>query len=128
MSEPTNKKVLIVDDDQFLLNMYSLKFKKNNFEVDTVAGANYALEKLRAGAKYDAIIFDIVMPGMDGFDMAETMKKEKLGGEAKLIALTNQSQQGDIDRGKEIGISSYIVKASTVPTEVVAQVEDLLKK
>jgi two-component system chemotaxis sensor kinase CheA len=127
--EPNQKKsVMIVDDDQFLLNMYKLKFENSDYQVNAVTSGLMALEKLRSGIIYDAIIFDIVMPAMDGFEFAETVKKEKLAEKSALIALTNQGQPADIERGKNIGIDGYIIKASTIPSEVVKEVGIIIEK
>src|SRR3989344_1448220 len=122
------RKVLLLDDDQFLLNMYALKFQKSGYDVDSATSGSNALEKLRAGGIYDAIIFDVVMPAMDGFEFAETIKKEKLSPRSILVALTNQGQAEDIERGKKIGVDGYIVKASAIPSEVVAEVSIILEK
>lgn len=127
MPQKTNK-ILLVDDDQFLLNMYAIKFNKNGYETEAVTSADKGLERLRSGEKYDAIIFDIVMPNIDGFLFAETIKKENLAPQAALIALTNQAQNDDIERGKSIGVDGYIVKASTIPSEVVKEVRTILEK
>lgn len=128
IKEKKAKKILIVDDDQFLLNMYSVKFKKTGFEIDAVSSGAFALDKLKSGIKYDAILFDIVMPSMDGFELAETIKKENLQGDAALIVLSNQNQSSDIDRFNAIGVDGYIVKASTIPSEVVKEVDLILEK
>lgn len=122
------KKVLLVDDDQFILSMYALKFQKSGYEVDSAINGSVALEKLRSGGTYDAIIFDVVMPQMDGFEFAETVKKEKLSLKSALIALTNQSQSADIERGNKIGVDGYIVKASAIPSEIVNEVGIILGK
>ena len=61
------KKILIVDDDSFLLDMYALKFSKSNFSVSTALGPESALEKLRDGLYPQVILLDIMMPVMDGF-------------------------------------------------------------
>ncbi|HEY9584155.1 MAG TPA: response regulator [Candidatus Paceibacterota bacterium] len=131
MAEETTtkqRKVLLVDDDQFLLNMYSMKFKKSGYEVDAASSGSNALEKLRSGGIYDVIIFDVVMPTMDGFEFAETVRKEKLVPGAALVALTNQGQAEDIERGKKVGVDGYIVKASAVPSEVVNEINVILEQ
>lgn len=117
-----------MDDDHFLLNMYALKFRQSGYEVDVVGNATDGLEKLRSGTKYDAVIFDIIMPMVDGFQFVETIKRDHLSPDTLLIALTNQSQTEDIERGKSLGIDGYIVKASTLPSEVVREVMDILEK
>lgn len=118
----SNKKVLLVDDDQFLLNMYSIKFKKSGFTVDTAVGSLDALTKLREGATPDILLLDVVMPVMDGLELLEHIRKEKLVPTATVIILSNQNQPADIERAKSLGIASYIVKASSIPSEVVAEV------
>ncbi len=123
----TKGKVLLVDDDQFILNMYAMKFQKSGYEADSAISGSSALEKLRGGAVYDVIIFDVVMPKMDGFEFAETAKKEKLSPDSVFIALTNQGQSADIERGKNIGVDGYIVKASAIPSEIVNEVGIILK-
>lgn len=113
-------KILLVDDDRFLLDMYSLKFKKSGVEIDPVSSSVSALEKLRTGNVYDIIILDIIMPTMDGIDLLKTIRAEKLSPDAVIIMLTNQSD--DIDKAKAFVIDGYIIKATTIPSEVVEQV------
>ncbi|HEY0979665.1 MAG TPA: response regulator, partial [Candidatus Paceibacterota bacterium] len=72
----------------------------------------------REGATPNAILLDIVMPGMTGFEVLEAIKREGLKKEAKLIVLSNQGQQSDIDQAKALGANGYIVKASAIPSEV----------
>ncbi len=112
----------MVDDDKFLLDMYALKFKHGGLEVDTAVGAPDALNKLRDGLVPDILLLDVVMPGMDGIDLLEEIKKQHLADNAVVVILTNQGQQSDIDRAKAVGIAGYIVKASTIPSEVLEEV------
>ncbi len=127
MEETAKKKtkVFIVDDDKFLLGMYSLKFSNNGYDVDTTVGSLPALEKLRAGATPDIILLDIIMPHMDGLELLKTIRDEKLVPSATVIMLTNQSQSSDIERAKELAVDGYIVKASTIPSEVMQEVEKI---
>ncbi len=120
--EGQKKKILIVDDDNFLLDMYALKFSQNNFEVYTAGNGVQALEKVKGGLCPDVILMDIIMPEMDGFEMLETINKEHLCAGVTKIVLSNRSEQGDIERGKALGVAGYIVKANSTPTEVIEQV------
>ena len=122
------KKVFIIDDDQFLLNMYSIKFSKSGFEVVTSTGAMDALNKIRDGLVPDIVILDIVMPAMDGLELLRIVRKENLLADAAVIVLSNQGQQADINKAKELGITGYIVKASTIPSEVLKLVVDMYEK
>lgn len=118
-------KILLVDDDRFLLDMYSLKFKKSGIEIDAVGSSMSALEKMRTGNVYDILILDIIMPTMDGLELLKTIKTEKLSPQAVVIMLTNQSD--DLDKAKALGIDGYIIKATTIPSEVVEQVLAIYK-
>jgi CheY-like chemotaxis protein len=91
-------------------------------------GSVAALEKLRAGLKPDILILDIIMPYMDGLDLLKTVREEKLVDDAVVIMLTNQSQSSDIERAKELKVDGYIVKASTIPSEVLHEVEKIYEK
>ena len=124
--EGEKKKILIVDDDNFLLDMYALKFSQNNFEVYTAGDGVQAVEKLKGGLQPDIIMMDIIMPEMDGFELLETINKEKLSPNSMKIILSNKSQQADIDRGNSLGVSGYIVKANSTPVEVITQVTNIL--
>jgi len=122
------KKIFIVDDDSFLSSMYSMKFEKNGFETRVASNGASALEILRGGYTPDVLIMDLIMPIMDGFLMYESIKKENLAPGALSVMLTNQGTVSDINRARELGINGYIVKATTIPSEVVDEVKTLLKK
>lgn len=121
-----SKKILIVDDDKFLLDIYSLKFKSGGFEIDTAFGGEDALKKIREAAP-DILLLDIVMPGMDGIEVLKKIKDEKIGGGMTIIILSNQSQQSDIDKATALGVDGYIIKASSTPSEVLVKVKDIIK-
>lgn len=126
--EQTKKKIFIVDDDSFLLDMYALKFSQTEFEVHTALGPELALKTLREGLHPDVMLLDIVMPVMDGFEMLEKMKEEKLAEGTIKIILSNRGQQSDISRGEALGVSGYIVKASSTPSEVITKVVEIINK
>ena len=120
------RKILIVDDDNFLLDMYALKFSQNIFDVYTASSGVQAVEKLKEGLEPEVILSDIMMPEMDGFEMLEKINNDKLAVNAIKLVLSNKNQQADIDRGNALGVAGYIVKASSTPMEVITQVQDVL--
>jgi two-component system chemotaxis response regulator CheY len=128
MTDELKKKILLVDDDSFLLRMYSLKFEKSNYEVTAVLSSQDALNKLKDGLKPDVLIFDVVLPGMDGIDLLSAVRTQHLADQAKCLILSNQGEPSDIDRAKKIGIDGYVVKASSIPSEVVKAVDEILAK
>ncbi|TSD02678.1 MAG: two-component system, chemotaxis family, response regulator CheY [Parcubacteria group bacterium Athens0714_16] len=121
-------KVLIIDDDKFLLDIYTVKFKESGLIVDTATGGEEALAKLRENKNYDILLLDIVMPVMDGFAFLEKKKEENLVPKAIVVILSNQGQVSDIDKAKKYGINGYIVKASTIPSEVLKEVLNIAKE
>lgn len=120
-------KVFIIDDDKFLLDMYSMKFVERQFAVEVAFGSMEALEKLKGGEKPDIILLDIVMPNMDGFELLQEIKNQNLAAEAVIIILSNLGQKEDIERGLKLGADGYIIKASSTPTEVVNKVLEIAK-
>ncbi len=122
----TPKRIVIIDDDTFLLDMYVTKFKKNGFEVLAFSSAQEALDRLKEEQKLDAVIFDIIMPGMDGWTFAREYRKQNLHPTAKFIVLSNQNQQSDVDLSKEVKTDMFIVKALKTPSEVVQEINSIL--
>lgn len=126
--EENKKRILIVDDDEFLLDMYTVKFKEAGFEVDFAAEGRTAKEKMKKH-RYDAILLDIVMPQLDGFTLLKELRQEKSDIKDTLIVyLTNLGQREDIEKGLALGVDDYIIKAHFTPSEVVKKVEELLAK
>lgn len=117
---------MIVDDDKFLLDMYSFKFNEKGFTVVQAFGSVDAINKLKGGITPDIILLDVVMPAMDGFEVLGLIKKENLAPSAKVIVLSNLGQPSDIERGRALGASGYVIKASATPSEVVEKVMTVL--
>ncbi len=121
------KKIFIVDDDKFLLDMYSSKFTGKGFEVDHALGSADALDKLRSGISPDVILLDIVMPGMDGFELLAMIKTESLAPGAKVLMFSSLGQEADIEKSRTMGANGYVIKALTTPSEVVERVMTILE-
>ena len=125
MTDQPVKKILFIDDDKFLLDMYSLKFNKAGYDVKTADSTDVALKLIRDGYEPDILLADIVMPGMDGLDMVAAIRKEKLIPKTVIIMLTNQGASDDIARAQKMNVDGYIVKATTIPSEVLTEVEKI---
>lgn len=120
-------KILLVDDDDFLLDMYSVKFKEAGFMIDIASSGMDALDKLKKGA-YDVILLDIVMPALDGFEVLTRIKKDYIADKSTIIILSNLGQKEDIERGLALGAQDYVIKAHFTPREVVEKVKQHLGK
>lgn len=110
--------ILLVDDDRFLLDMYSLKFKECGCKVTAEPDPAKALKLLKEGLDPDVILLDVIMPGVSGFDFLQTVRDENLAKKATIIVLSNQGQEEDIKKAMDLGAAGYIVKASAIPSEV----------
>ena len=120
-------KILIVDDDKFLLDMYAVKFEQSGFEVAASLGSTEALARLKDGFLPDVILTDILMPAMSGFELLSRIKKEGLAKNAKIIILSNMGEKTDLNQGSKLKVDGYMIKASMVPSEVVNKVAQVMK-
>lgn len=122
MSEKGSIKVLIVEDDNFLLSMYSTKLKKDNFQVvmaeDGEKGVKQATQE-----KPDIILLDIVLPKKDGFEVLKELKSQEETKDIPVLLLTNLSQQEDTKKAFSLGAEDYLIKAHFMPSEVVKKVK-----
>jgi CheY-like chemotaxis protein len=121
-------KLLLVDDDAFLRDMYGMKFSECGHVIDTAENPTAALTKLSQVTDFDAILLDMVMPGMTGVEMIESIKAQFPGLKTKFIVLSNQGQSEDIESAMKAGALGYIIKAESIPSDVVKKVEELVKK
>ena len=125
-NDEIKKRILIVDDDEFLLEMYALKFKEEGFEVGIAKNGEEALATIKKDKNFDLVLLDIVMPSPDGFEVLAIIKKNALLPKTKIVALTNLGQKEDLEKGKGLGFDDYIVKARYTPSEVVAKIKSIL--
>lgn len=121
-------RIYLTDDDRFLVDLYAAKFTKAGHQVVSFGSGEALLAELRKGGQApDAIVLDVIMPGLDGFGVIEVIRKENLAAGAKIILLSNQGQQSDVDRAKELKVDGYIIKASAIPSEVLAEVVRIIE-
>jgi len=116
-------RIYVVDDDRFLLDLYAVKFKNLGHEVAVFGNGDELLAALRkeGAAMPDAILLDLIMPGIGGFEVLEVIRKENLASHSKIIILSNQGLDSDIEKAKQLKADGYIIKASAIPSEVLAE-------
>lgn len=120
-------KILLVEDDTFLLGMYATKFELDGFKVIMAEDGEKAI---RAALKElpDIILLDIILPKLNGFEVLKQLKLEPTTAEIPVILLTNLSQKDEIEQGLKIGAEDYLIKAHFMPSEVVEKIKKILKK
>lgn len=121
-------KILIIDDDSFILNLYVAKFQKGGQEVETARSCGEALSKLKNGYVPNVVMIDVVLPDMNGLDFLSQIRTEKLAPDAVYMMVTNQNSDDETSRAKELGVVGYIIKANSTPSEVVGKVLELAKQ
>ena len=102
-------KILIIEDDKFLLKLYSDKLRRDGFEVSGSLTGQEGLNKLFA-EKQNLVILDLVLPGKNGFEVLSEMKLNPKTKNIPVIIMTNLGQESDIKRGLELGAAAYLVK------------------
>jgi len=121
------EKILLIEDDLFLIDIYNVKLKASGFSVDVAEDGESGLAKAKEN-KYDLIILDIVLPGLDGRDVLRKLKSEKDLKNIPVIILSNLGQKNEIEEGMKLGASQYLIKAHYTPSEIVDEIIKILKK
>ena len=120
------KKILLVEDDQFLGSLMKNRFVKEGFDMDWVMDGEAAIAKLKE-TPHDLILMDIILPGASGFEVMEKITAEPQVGSTPIIIISNLGQESDIARGRELGAVSYLVKADTPIDILVQKVREFLR-
>lgn len=121
---PEKKKILIVEDDQFLHKILAMKIKQGGFNVVSAYDGEGALEKMKEGP--DLILLDLILPQMSGFEVLEEMKLDPNLKKIPVVVLSNLGQEEDVTRAQEFGAQDYLVKANFSIDEVVKKVKEWL--
>lgn len=125
------KRILLIEDDPFLVDIYTTKFKESGFDIEVATDGEQGLRKL-SEKNFDLLLLDIVLPQVDGWEVLEKIKALKVNikhlENLKIIILSNLGQKEEVERGIEMGAIRYFIKAHYTPSEVVAEIEQLLKR
>ena len=120
------KTILLVEDDPFLVEIYTIKLIEAGFSVMVAIDGKEGLKKM--GEKIpDLLLLDIVLPNVNGWEILREIKKSNKLKDLKIVILSNLSQKDEVEKGLELGAAKYLVKAHYTPSEVVEQVKKLLK-
>lgn len=124
--DPVQKKILIVEDEQLIRELYARQISRAGFFVKAVATAEEGLQTLVQGS-FDLMLLDIMLPGMNGLQMYRQFKLKNPGFNMPVILLTNLGQESVIKEGFELGVSAYLIKSSYTPDQVVQEVKNVLE-
>lgn len=120
-------RILVVEDETFLVKIYSVKLKKEGFDVVIATDGEQAVQ-MAAETKPDIILLDLILPKMNGFDALEKMRQNAELKKTPVIVLSNLGQDEDIKRAQALGATDYLVKANFSIHEVIAKIRTVLEK
>lgn len=121
------KKILIVEDDQFLRDFYQELLQAEGFMVDVAADGQIASDKIHQGG-YDLVMLDIMLPKKDGIQILKEHKQAPPAAKnGPILVLTNLGQDAVIKQCFELGASGYIIKSALNPDQVLSEINHYLK-
>jgi DNA-binding response OmpR family regulator len=119
-------KILIIEDDKFVRELVSQKLTEEKFEVSVAKDGEEGVKKAES-EKPDLILLDLILPGIDGFEVLSRIKENSGIEKIPIIVLSNLGEKADVDRGIKLGANDYLIKAHFTPKEIVEKVRSILK-
>ncbi len=119
------KKILLVEDDPFLIDIYTTKLKEAGFSIEVAIDGEEAIRKIEE-KKPDLVVLDIVLPQMDGWTILREIKSEPKLKNLKVIILSNLGQKEEVEKGMNLGAVKYLIKAHYTPSQVVEEIKKII--
>lgn len=119
-------KVLLVEDDSMIVQMYKTRMDNEGWEVFSTDRGSEAL-KIASAEKPDIVLLDVILPEIDGFAILKELKSESATKKIPVLMLTNLGQESDQNKGKEMGVDGYFIKSQHTPGDVIVKIESLIK-
>ena len=121
------KKILIVEDDKFLRELMVRKLSQENFEIIEAVDGEEGIKKIKDTIP-DIVLLDLILPGIDGFEVLAKVKEDTTTNSIPVIILSNLGQREDVERGMKLGAIDYLVKAHFTPNEIIDKIKANLEK
>ena len=120
------QKILVIDDDQFIRDIYIEVLRNDGFEVDFAIDGIEGVDKIKKGG-YDLILLDMVMPKLDGLGVLNTIQQNPPQTQnGPIILLTNREPDSTLEEGMKKGANAYLVKANLNPDQLVSEIKKFL--
>jgi DNA-binding response OmpR family regulator len=117
--------ILIVEDDKFLRELISQKLIKEGYNISQAVDGEEGLEKIKK-EKPDLVLLDLILPGIDGFEVLARAKEDPEVVKIPVIILSNLGQKEDVEKGMGLGAVDYLVKAHFTPGEIIDKMKRIL--
>ncbi len=121
------KNILLIEDDPFLVDIYTTKLKELSFSVEVASDGEEGLRKLKE-KDFDLLILDIVLPHIDGWQVLKQISENEKLKNLKVIVLSNLGQKEEVEKGLKLGAVKYLIKAHYTPLEVIEEIKAELIK
>src|SRR3989344_7423676 len=119
-------KILLIEDDKFLRELIVQKLGKEGYDVVEAAEGEGGLVKKKE-EKPDLVLLDLILPGIDGFEVLSRLKKDPESSSTPVIILSNLGQRDDVQKGIDLGAEDYLIKAHFTPGEIVEKIKVTLE-
>lgn len=119
--------ILLIEDDKFLRELIIQKLGKEGYDVTEAPEGEAGLLKMKK-EKPDLVLLDLILPGIDGFEVLSRMKKDPNLAGIPVIILSNLGQRDDVQKGIDLGAEDYLIKAHFTPGEIIDRIKATLKK
>lgn len=126
-TEAPKRTVLVIEDEAFILDLLVYKFKDQDWKIVSAMNGEAGIEKAKE-EKPDIILLDILLPGMNGYEVLEQLKSDESMKDIPVLVLSNYGQKGEIDKSKELGAVDHLVKANIIIEEVINRAEKILSE
>ncbi|QQG45569.1 MAG: response regulator [Candidatus Sungiibacteriota bacterium] len=120
-----NKKILLIEDDVFMVGLLVHELQEAGFEVVTAKTGVEGIKKFPE-VKPDLILLDILLPDQNGFDTLRTIRRQPGGPGTKVIVLSNLAEWSDVEEAKRLGALDYLVKTNFSLEEIVEKIQSAL--
>ena len=127
MADFTSKKILLVEDDNFLSELLSKKLMENKAIVTRAANGEEAISIVKANPKFDLILLDLMLPKIGGFEVMEAINADPKTKGTPVIILSNLGQKNDVEKGVSLGAKKFLVKAILSLDEIVDAAMEVIK-
>jgi len=109
VSDQAKPRILIVDDDPVIVRLLQVNFRLDGYDVETAARGDEAIAKMRE-RRPDAVLLDVMMPGLDGWEVCARMKDDPNLADVAVVFLSARAQDEDRERGQALGVLAYVTK------------------
>ncbi len=119
------KRILLVEDEDMIREMYQLALTQAGFEVEVLSDGQVAVEKLTADPNFDIILLDVMLPGLDGINVLKALHEKQLpAAQIPVFLLTNLALEDLVKEAMEIGAKKYLVKSNILPQQIIEEVNN----